>query len=189
MDFDGKTLTLAASDGFRLSETKLAPNNTGDKFQAVIPAKTLMDVARVYADGDDPITFSLDKNDNLVIFKQNDTVIATRILDGDYPDYKKIIPEKTATKAEFFSHEFAEAVKLTDIFAKEADSALLLRISPKGFIEITATAQEAGEHKSKFKAEVMFKTRTESIKNAMNMNEKKPSRSGRLKWSLKKRWK
>lgn len=154
LDFDGETLTLAASDGFRLSETKLKSNNKGDKFIAVIPAKTLMDVARVYTDSQDPISFSLDKNDNLVMFKQNDTVIATRILEGEYPDYKKIIPDKTSTSAEFYSHEFAEAVKLTDVFAKEADSALLLKIDPKGFVEITATAQEAGEHKSKFKAEV-----------------------------------
>lgn len=154
MSFDGEVLTLAASDGFRLSETHLKPNDKGDKFVVIIPAKTLMDVARVYADSDQPITFSLDQNDNLTIFKQNDTIIATRILDGDYPDYTKIIPDKTTTKAEFFSHEFSEAVKLTDIFAKEADSALLMKINPKGTIEITATAQEAGEHKSKFKAEV-----------------------------------
>jgi len=154
VNFDGEVMTLAASDGFRLSETKLKPNNKGDKFVVVIPAKTLMDVARVYADSDHPITFSLDKNDNLAIFKQNGTLIATRILDGEYPDYAKIIPDKTTTKVEFFSHEFSEAVKLTDIFAKEADSALLMKIHPKGTVEITATAQEAGEHKSKFKAEV-----------------------------------
>jgi len=154
MNYDGSVITLAASDGFRLSETKLKPLNKKEKFVVVIPAKTLTDVARVYTDNVSPITFCLDKNDNLAIFKQNDTIIATRILDGDYPDYTKIVPTTTSTKAEFFAHEFLEAVKLTDIFAKEADSALIMKINPKGFIEITATAQEAGEHKSKFKAEV-----------------------------------
>ncbi|MFC1755792.1 DNA polymerase III subunit beta [Patescibacteria group bacterium] len=154
VDFDGKTMTMAASDGFRLSETKLTPNNKGDKFTVVIPAKTLMDVARVYTDSENPITFTLDKNDNLVLFKQNDTLIATRVLTGEYPDYSKIIPDNTNTRAEFFSHEFLEAVKLTDIFAKEADSALLLKINPKGAIEITASSQETGGHKSKFNADV-----------------------------------
>jgi len=154
VDFDGEDMTLAASDGFRLSETKLKPNNKGAKFTVIIPAKTLMDVARVCTDSTSPITFSLDKNDNLVIFKQEDTLIATRVLNGEYPDYTKIIPENTTTSAEFFAHEFLEAVKLTDIFAKEADSALLLKINPKGSIEITASSQETGGHKSKFNADV-----------------------------------
>jgi len=154
VDYDGKTMTMAASDGFRLSETKITPNNKGGKFTAIIPAKTLMDVARVYTDSENPITFALDKNDNLIIFKQDDTLIATRVLNGEYPDYAKIIPENTTTRAEFFAHEFIEAVKLTDIFAKEADSALLLKINPKGTIEITASSQETGGHKSKFSADV-----------------------------------
>lgn len=154
LDFDGKEITMAASDGFRLSETKIKTESKGEKFTVVIPSKTLVDVSRVFSDSENPIQFTLDKNDNLVIFKQEDTLVATRILDGEYPDYTKIIPTSTSTKAEFLSHEFSEAVKLTDIFAKEADSALLLKIDPKGFVEVTASSQETGEHKSRFKAEV-----------------------------------
>ncbi len=154
VNFDGTTMTLAASDGFRLSETKLVSNNKGGKFTVIIPAKTLMDVARVYTDSESPISFTLDENDNLVLFKQEDTLIATRILTGEYPDYTKIIPENTTTRAEFFSNEFLEAVRLTDIFAKEADSSLLLKINPKGSIEITASSQETGGHRSKFDADV-----------------------------------
>jgi len=154
MDYDGKEITMAASDGFRLSETKIKTESKGDKFTVVMPAKTLNDVSRVFSDSESPITFTLDKNDNLAMFKQDDTLVATRILDGEYPDYTKIIPEKTSTSAEFLTQEFSEAVKLTDIFAKEADSALLLKIDPKGFIEVAASSQETGEHRSKFKAEV-----------------------------------
>ena len=127
----------------------------------IIPAKTLTDVARVFSDQEENIQLTLDTRDNLAIFKQADTLIATRIIDGEYPDYTKIIPDETSNKVEFPTEEFMEAVKLTDIFAKEADSALVMRIDPKGFIELAATAQESGEHKHRIKAEVEAKEKLE----------------------------
>ncbi len=154
MKFNGSDITMASTDGFRLSEIKFSVDNKNEPFSVVIPAKTLLDVSRVFSSNDIPIIFTLDKNDNLAIFKQDETLIATRILDGEYPDYTKIIPKDTSVKAEFETSDFMEAVKLTDIFAKEADSALVMKISPKGAIEIGAQAQETGEHRSKIKADV-----------------------------------
>lgn len=154
LKFNGKNITMAASDGFRLSEIEFPAENKNDEFSVIIPAKTLVDVARVFTDRETSISFTLDKNDNLAIFEQNDTLVATRILDGEYPDYTKIIPKDITTTAEFQADDFVEAVKLTDIFAKEADSALVMKIAPKGHIEVAAVARETGEHKSKFPAEV-----------------------------------
>lgn len=152
--FDGKDITLAASDGFRLSESKLRTQNSGEPFSIILPAKTLIDVARVFSDSEEKIKFTLDKNDNLAVFEQEDTMIATRMIDGEYPDYQRIVPQETAFTAIFAAGEFLQAVKLTDIFAKEADSALIMKVDPEGYIEITASAQEAGEHSSRIVAEV-----------------------------------
>ncbi len=160
-DCDGKQITIAASDGFRLSEAKITPENKPGKFRVIIPAKTLTDLARVFSDREESIKLTLDTRDNLAIFKQGDTLIATRILDGEYPDYTKIIPEETSTIVELSTNEFLEAVKLTDIFAKEADSALVMKIDPKGFVELVATAQESGEHKHKIKTGVEAKEKLE----------------------------
>ena len=153
VNFDGKKIILAASDGFRLAEAKMDVESKGSPFKIIIPAKTLIDVSKVFSDIDKPIKFTLDQNENLAMFSQEDTLIATRIIDGDYPDYTKIIPDKTSTNLNFTSQEFMEAVKLTDIFAKN-DSAVIMKIDPDGFIELSASAQEAGEHLSKKKAEI-----------------------------------
>jgi len=131
LNFDGETLTLAASDGFRLSETKLKADKKGDEFIAVIPAKTLMDVARVYADGEDPISFSLDKNDNLVMFKQNDTVIATRILDGEYRQYEndiqfEILPEIIGDRGQQIKHPNQFFIDIIDNIINENDYEMML---------------------------------------------------------------
>ena len=159
--FDGKEITLAASDGFRLSETKFSAEKKSEPFSVIIPAKTLTDITRVFTGGDENVQLTLDKNSNLAILRQGDTLVATRILDGEYPDYTKIIPEETSTSAEFTTAEFLEAVKLTDIFAKEADSALIMKIDPKGALELVANAQETGEHKSKIKADVVGEEKIE----------------------------
>ena len=154
LSYDGKELTAAASDGFRLSEAKVDLKSDASKFTVVIPAKTLLDVARVYVESESPITISLDENENLVLFKQDETVIATRIIDGEYPDYNRIIPQENNISAKFNVPQLLEAVKLTDIFAKEADGAIVMKIDPKGKFVISATAQDTGEHKSDVKVEV-----------------------------------
>lgn len=158
---DGKVITLAASDGFRLSEITIPTVKNSEEFEIIIPAKTLMDVTRVFSDAEEPIMLALDTNDNLALFKQGDTLVATRIIDGEYPDYTKIIPADTNTQVKISSHELLEAVKLTDVFAKEADSALLMKIDPKGTLEIAASTQETGEHKSKIKTEIEAKKEVE----------------------------
>ncbi len=161
MRFSKDTATFAASDGFRLSEIKFPVKNKGEEFSVIIPAKTLVDIAKVFSDTESKIIFALDQNDNLALFKQNDSLIATRLIDGEYPDYTRIIPAETKNSALFDTAPFLEAVKLTDVFAKESDSAMIMKISTKGTVELAASAREAGEHRSKIKADVDAEEDTE----------------------------
>lgn len=155
LSYDGKTLTAAASDGFRLTEATMLVESESAEFKVIIPAKTLLDVSRVFADDQTNIEFGINQNDNLAVFRQNETLIATRVINGEYPDYQRIVPKETSVTANFNVAAFLEAVKLTDIFAKEADdSAILVKINPKGKIEVSASAQEAGEHKSSVEAQI-----------------------------------
>lgn len=153
--FEDGVLTAAASDGFRLSEIKVElPDQEITYMEAVIPSKTLLDITRVFSDTEGDVNIYLDDNENLAIFEQGDTLIATRIIDGDYPDYTRIIPDGGSTTAHFDTAALLEAAKLSDIFAKEAESALILKITPTGKIELNVTAQEMGDHKGTINAEV-----------------------------------
>ncbi|MFC1622270.1 DNA polymerase III subunit beta [Patescibacteria group bacterium] len=157
LDFDSTTLTIAASDGFRLSETKLKIPEQKDKFTVIIPSKTLSDITRVF-NMEETVKFTLDSNNNLTIFEQEDVFVATRIIDGAYPDYGTIVPKKGDYKATFSTAEFLDAVKLTNIFAKEVDSgaaSIIVALDPKKkSIQTKAIVQEKGAHESKFSAEV-----------------------------------
>ena len=147
-------LTLASTDGFRLSEKIIPLKSDSDDMKVVVPARTLNEVARLFASSTEPLKIILDKDDNLVVFESGPTLVATRILDGEYPDYKKIIPSENTIKAEFASADIIEAVKLANVFAKELDSVIKMILDPIGKITLTSQSQETGENKSEFEADV-----------------------------------
>ncbi|NMB91302.1 DNA polymerase III subunit beta [candidate division WWE3 bacterium] len=147
-------LTITSTDGFRLSEKILNMKGNVDDFSVVIPAKTIVEVAKIFVASQEPISFVLNQDENLALFKSEDTLIATRILDGQYPDYKKIIPSEHVVKAIFNSPEFTEAVRLTDIFAKESNNTIKIRFDPEGKIKITSLSEETGQHESNLNAEI-----------------------------------
>lgn len=152
--FSKGKLTFAATDGFRLSEKIISVKSDAEDFSVVLPAKTLSEVAKIFSSSSEPIQFTLNQDENLALFKSEDTLIATRILDGQYPDYKKIIPTEHVVKADFNTIDFFEAVRLTDIFAKEGNNTIKVRFDPEGKIKITSLSEETGQHESIFAAEI-----------------------------------
>jgi DNA polymerase-3 subunit beta len=151
---DGKFLTIVSTDGFRLSEKTLELGKKSEPFSAIIPAKTLLEVSRVFSSATEPLLFTLNDNENLALFKSEDTTIATRIIDGEYPDYKRIIPQEKTLSADFPTVDFVEAVKLTNVFAKEGNNAIKVRFDPAGVIRVMSLSEEAGEHISEIAAEI-----------------------------------
>lgn len=156
VSYDNSKMTLASTDGFRLSEkTMKMGSSKAKKFTALIPSKTLAEVSKVFASSETPIKMTLSENENLALFSAEDTTIATRIIDGQYPDYKKIIPGAATVKASFLSSDFLDAVRLTSVFVKEGSSnTLKIRIDPDDVIKISSLNNEAGAHESEISAEV-----------------------------------
>ena len=150
---EGK-LILAATDGFRLSEKTLQVKGGANEFSAIIPAKTLVEVAKLFAAYTEPIKIVLNEAENLVLFEGEDTLIATRIIDGQYPDYKRIIPTVSKMTAEFLASELLEAVRLTSIFSKEDSGAIKIKFDQDGTVYILTTIKQVGEHESKFAAQI-----------------------------------
>lgn len=154
MNYADGALTIAASDGFRLSEKYFELDSDLPEFSVVVPARTLLNVAKLFSSSDDPVNFTLSKDENMALFDCNDTFVATRIIDGDYPDYKRIIPDSNALNAKFSTADLFEAVKLAHVFAKESDSIIQLTFDPEGFIELVSSSKEMGENKSEIEADI-----------------------------------
>ncbi|MBD3365862.1 DNA polymerase III subunit beta [candidate division WWE3 bacterium] len=155
ISFIDGVLNVVASDGFRLSEKTLTLDTPFTKtFSVVIPAKTLMEVSRLI-DTDAPTKIALDDRANLVLFANKDTVVATRILDGNFPDYKRIIPTEHTLEAEVAYEDLLEAVRLADVFAQQVDSSIKVKFdSEEGLISVSSSSPESGEQTSSFQAAV-----------------------------------
>lgn len=157
MKWENNNLVLASSDGFRLSEKFISAGGDSESASVVIPSKTLVETAKIFYGSAKPIKFTLDGSKNLALFESDDTFVATRILDGEYPDYKRIIPTSTNLSATFKTEDFLEAVKLTSIFAKESGEAtqiIKVRLDPDEGIKVSSMAEETGDHESNFEAEI-----------------------------------
>ena len=153
LNYEDGVLTIAASDGFRLSEKTLNTESRMDPFTTIIPAKTLADIARIFSTSAEPIKFMLNTEENLALFSSEDTLVSSNIIGGEYPDYKRIIPKDTVLEAVFSSAELLDSVKLTNVFAKEASSPVKIKFED-GVMYLTSSSTESGEHQSQINAEV-----------------------------------
>lgn len=155
----GGSLFIVSVDGFRLAErvVKLEDSNVKKPFLAIVPSKMLMEVARLVGSYKEPLEVSLSKDENLVVFKVGDLLISSRTIDGDFPEYKKLIPDVKGvfTSVKLLTKDFSNALKLANVFAKEATSVIKLKFSPKeGALFVLSSSNEVGENSSRIETEV-----------------------------------
>ncbi len=154
LSFTDGVFSVVASDGFRLSEKTLKLDTSfSSSFSAVIPAKTLLEVSRLISP-EEPTSICLDSRSNLVMFKNQDIIVGTRIVEGQFPDYKRIIPEEHAVEVEMAFSDLLSAVRLADVFAQQVDSSMKIKFDSEGQVHISASSPESGEHTSSFGATI-----------------------------------
>lgn len=90
------TLNLVAVDGFRLALRRVYLNQKTNDFSAVIPGKTLNEVNKILLDSFEPVKIGIAKNQAL--FEMDNCKIVTRILDGEFLNYKNVIPKDWETR-------------------------------------------------------------------------------------------
>lgn len=154
LSFTDGTFNIVASDGFRLSERVLNLKNLEKpSFSAIVPAKVLLEVSRLLST-QEPTVICFDSRSNLVLFKNQDLIFGTRIISGQFPDYKRIIPQDHSVEVEMLSSDLLSAVRLADIFAHQADSSMKIKVDSSGKVYVSASDPNLGEHTSSFEASV-----------------------------------
>jgi len=161
----GKELRLVGVDGFRLAERKLGlPQELSEDLSMVVPAKTLSEVARLAVQQEEPVRVVLLPEENQILFELEGVRITSRLLEGQFPDYKKIIPPSFDTQAKLSTEEFLKAIRLTAVFARDSASVVRLRLAADKPLVLSANTAEVGEGKT----EVEAKIEGESLEIAFN---------------------
>ncbi|MEL6408655.1 MAG: DNA polymerase III subunit beta [Chloroflexota bacterium] len=133
-ELEGDNITMAAADGYRLAvrHGKLSAP-VSDPTSVVIPAKALMEVARVIDENDDEVGITLPAERDIVTFHLQNVDISSQILDGRFPDFSAIIPSTYVTSTTMYTDDLLKACRRAQIFARDsANSGRLYVVPPKG---------------------------------------------------------
>jgi DNA polymerase III subunit beta len=161
-EINGSELTLAATDSYRLAEKRISLDAAADKNNkqtAIVPGKTLLELNRIIGanrsgeEGGEKIKCYLAENQ--VLFASGTTEIVSRLIEGQYPDYRQIIPQKTQTAAVLNRAELLRAVKAASLFSKTGINDINLDFpAGQNKVVITAASGQTGENTTELAASV-----------------------------------
>lgn len=149
---ENNNLVLAATDGYRLSVKELKDLKAGElKKVLIIPARTLQEVSRIKEEG--RVKILLMKKGNQMIFGFEDVEVVTRLIEGEFPAFEKIIPQEKKTSLIAEREELLKAVKIAAIFARETANIVKFSILNSQF-SISANGPQVGSNESVVEAKI-----------------------------------
>jgi len=144
-------LYLAATDGYRLSERRLV--ETKSEVSAIIPTQTLQEVLRNINEEADLIDVLFDETQ--VRFRINETEIISRLIDGNFPDYRQLVPKSSETTITINKSDFIRITKIAGLFARESGGSVTLTADKsKKTLSVHSIASQLGENTSETTAEI-----------------------------------
>jgi DNA polymerase III subunit beta len=138
--FEPGKLVMAATDSYRLSVKETAFEGTVPELEAIVPARALGELARIAGEGEKLI---LGVHENQVVFGSGDAWLTTRRIDGQFPNYKQLVPESFEHEVALPRDELLDVVRRVSVMAQR-NSPLRLRFA-EGELTISAQTQDVGE--------------------------------------------
>ena len=158
--FDGRLLTLAASDGFRLSVYKLALDESiSEPTEIVVPARALQEILRLLSDEDEPVTMQTNAGKSQVLFRLKNVEMVSQLIQGTFPNFSQLIPPSYSSKAVAEVGEFLRETRIASVFARDGSGIVRLVVTPgegvvPGKVMISAKAEEVGDNQGEIDAAV-----------------------------------
>lgn len=147
-------VVLVATDQYRLSYQK-TPLKLKENLEKpiVVPGRIIKELSFLKEE-DGKISFYVSKENNQVVINQKDIEIVGRLIDADYPQYEKIIPQDADTKTEIDREEFLNAIKICSVFARETANIIKLSIEKDKLI-VSANSPQVGEDLAEIEAKTI----------------------------------
>ena len=142
-----KDLTFVSTDGHRLSLiTKQISTNLSDKFNNgfILPKKGIFEIRKLIENTEEHIEVGI--TDNNFVIRYLDTLLVMRMVDGDFPDYNRVIPEKTDNYALINKEEFLHALKRISVLSSEKSKGVKINVL-KDTLILSSSNPELGDAK------------------------------------------
>jgi DNA polymerase III subunit beta len=141
-------MSLVATDGHRLALVSVVRDGKGkkdaDEVKAILPKKTLGELGRLLTEGDGDINY--ERGENHLFFDVGGRLLISRMIDGQFPAYERVIPKGNDKHIEFERDRLTNAVKRVALLSNERSRAVKIHID-KGRVDVTSSSPDLGEAK------------------------------------------
>jgi DNA polymerase-3 subunit beta len=139
----GQELRMVATDSYRLSvKQALLESPLTGSIEANVPARALQELARIAQPAEDA-ELSVSLGQNQVVFEVGDIVLSSRLIDGQFPNYRQLLPESVEHELRLSSPEIADVVRRISLLAQK-NAPLRLSFS-EGELTVSAQTPDVGE--------------------------------------------
>jgi DNA polymerase-3 subunit beta len=140
----GDSMSLVATDGHRLAlvTVKRDGDAAAPEVKAILPKKTLGELGRLLSEGDAAVSY--ERGENHLFFEVGGRKLISRMIDGQFPAYERVIPKGNDKHIEFERERLTNAVKRVALLSNERSRAVKFQIE-KGKVDVTSSSPELGE--------------------------------------------
>ncbi len=158
IDPDAGRLTMAAADGFRLS-VRIAELEAALErpVTVIVPARALLELARIVPDDEELVEVAITDNHTQILFQVPTVSLVSQLIEGNFPDFEKIVPSGHGTRAVVNAKAMLNAVRIASFFARDAANVVRLSVQPgdelqPGTVVVSAQASEVGGNEGEVEA-------------------------------------
>jgi DNA polymerase-3 subunit beta len=146
-----ESLTLVATDGHRLALVEV-PHQVGvsEEVGVILPKKTLLELGKLLVESDGEVLF--ETGENHLFFDIGGRVLISRVIDGQFPAYERVIPKNNDKEIEFERERLTSAVKRVALLSNERSRAVKFEIT-KGKVDVMSSSSEFGEAREELPVE------------------------------------
>ena len=153
LSFKGEELEIVATDSFRLAERKIEIKKKGnfpDELSLIIPQKTARELINVFGEKEEKVKIFVTPNQVMFEAKMKETdhpqaQIVSRMIDGEYPNYKEIIPQDFKTKVIVQRQSFLSRVKAANLFSGKINKVKIKTDPDKEVLDVFAQSSDLGQ--------------------------------------------
>jgi DNA polymerase-3 subunit beta len=144
-------LYVVATDSYRLAEAEVM--NTDKEINLLVPVSAMQELMRIINDYEEDIQVTHD--DQQVLFRAGDVELVARLIEGNYPEYRTLIPKKFETTAVISKADFLNITKVSSLFARENAGSITIEVDEKTQqLSIHSVASQLGENNANVTSEV-----------------------------------
>ena len=155
-------MVMAAADGFRLAVfNERLPRSVDEEIKVIVPARTMQEVQRLAGEQSSPVRITLSPEKGQVMFRLEHVEVVSQLLQGSFPNYEQLIPDRYETRAVMEVDDLKRATDTAAVFARDGSNIVRLEMAPQedggegGQLKVSARSEEVGDNLNELDIETL----------------------------------